>query len=264
MKLKSLFNFFSNTFLFGIILLCLVGISSTNVTAQKLSISKDFCDSIGDNNTCNGNRTFRPGGVTQTINFTVVSDPAGASGTGNVGVVIDKQTFSAGETKDVSIAANTIFIVCEDTPQGFVSLPRPEGSTGGTAQTTPPGMPNCIRFFSGDSSGNNSLKFLNLAQAPTAASAMLSGRIKDVNGKSLSRVTVMLTELSTGETFISRTNSFGRYIFEDLATAQDYLVSVHSRRYVFTPDSKVINLNQDLTDTDFTAQPRGDLIQSNP
>ena len=97
--------------------------------------------------------------------------------------------------------------------------------------------------------------------APTSASAMLSGRVKDVNGKSVSRVIVTLTKLSTGEILTTRTNLFGRYIFEDLPTAEDYLVTVNSRRYAFTPDSKVINLKKDLTSMNFTAQPMGDLIQ---
>ncbi|MFN2393165.1 MAG: carboxypeptidase-like regulatory domain-containing protein, partial [Pyrinomonadaceae bacterium] len=41
---------------------------------------------------------------------------------------------------------------------------------------------------------------------PTAATATISGRIRDVNGKSASRVIVTLTNLSTGESLTTRTN----------------------------------------------------------
>ncbi len=265
MKLKSLFNFFSNTFLFGIILLCLVGISSSAVNAQRLTISKDFCDSVGAQNTCNGNKKFQePAG---TVQFTVTAvDPttgAAIGATQTVDVVIGNQGFSSGTTSGIDLLPNTTFDVCEIVPDGFEQAPRPDSSTGGINQTTPPGKPNCIRFTTSNSNGNVDTKFINLAQAPTAASAMVSGRIKDVNGKYISRVNVTLTQLSTGATFTTSTNFFGRYVFEDLPTAEQYIVAVSSKRYVFTPETKVISLMQDLTATDFIASWTGNLLQSN-
>ncbi len=97
--------------------------------------------------------------------------------------------------------------------------------------------------------------------APTSASAMLSGRVRDVNGRNVSRINVTLIKLSTGETLVTRTNSFGRYTFEDLTTAESYLVTVNSKRYVFTPDSKFVNLLEDLTGNDFTALLRENLFE---
>ncbi|MCA1626129.1 MAG: carboxypeptidase-like regulatory domain-containing protein [Acidobacteria bacterium] len=58
--------------------------------------------------------------------------------------------------------------------------------------------------------------------APTAATASISGRIRDVNGKSASRVIVTLTNLSTGESLTTRTNFLGRYTFEDVPTGGSY------------------------------------------
>lgn len=99
--------------------------------------------------------------------------------------------------------------------------------------------------------------------APTSASAMLSGRVRDVNGKNVSRINVTLIKLSTGERLVTRTKSFGRYTFEDLTTAESYLVTVNSKRYVFTPDSKFVNLLEDLTGNDFTALPTENLFELN-
>jgi hypothetical protein len=132
---------------------------------------------------------------------------------------------------------------------GFQSLPRPEGSTGGVAQTSP--TLNCIRFNSGASEANFDLKFLN-TKITTAATATVSGRVKDANGKSAARVSVTITNVSSGEVLSTRTDLFGRYAFTDLATGEDYLLRVFSGRRTFKFNEMFINLMEDLTDADFT------------
>ena len=71
-----------------------------------------------------------------------------------------------------------------------------------------------------------------------AATAMVSGRIRDVNGKSASRVTVTLTNLLTGESLTTHTNSLGRYTFEDMPTGASYSLRVSSKRYVFSVNER--------------------------
>jgi hypothetical protein len=92
---------------------------------------------------------------------------------------------------------------------------------------------------------------------PTAATATVSGRIRDVNGKAASRVVVTLTNLSTGETLTTRTNSLGRYTFEDVPTGGSYSLRVSSKRYTFSQNERVINLLEDLMDANFTATGTG-------
>lgn len=150
MNSKTFSKFFVNTFFFGIVLLCLVGIASTNVNAQKFTIKKDFCNSINSQNACNGNLTFDPNGdgTAGTVNFTITEVTVVRNADGGVEtvtpkegttvtfeVVIDKQTNSSGTLSQITLAANTDFIVCEVTPSGFTSLPRPSQSTGGTNQS---------------------------------------------------------------------------------------------------------------------------------
>ncbi len=248
MNPKTFSKFLVNTFLFGIFSLCLIGISTTDVKAQKVTIKKDFCDSVGDQNTCNGNLEFMtpPG----TVNFTIT--PATEDGTTTVGVVIDDEGNSSGTSEQIELANNTTFIVCEIVPAGFQQTPRPDTTTGGITQTTPEGMPNCIQFTTTNSEANFDLQFLNVAAATTAATAKVSGRVKDVNGKSAARVSVTITNVSSGEVLSTRTDMFGRYAFTELATGEDYLLRVFSGRRIFRVNEMFINLMEDLTDADFT------------
>ncbi len=53
MNSKTFSKLFVKSFLFGLALLYVVGISSTDVKAQpKITIKKDFCQSVGAQNTC--------------------------------------------------------------------------------------------------------------------------------------------------------------------------------------------------------------------
>jgi len=272
MNHKTFFNFYVNIFLFGIILLCLVGISSTDVKAQSDDSSQissapqtvapptPILNPGGEKNPSCGylnSRNSDPDFAHITSDAELKIDPPPPSGnsgpyniTGGGSVSIqdnDKKTFDFTSTKKITA------VVVKGGNEGSNVYTYPPDGTNGDTRLRLPDLDNSISHLT-----------FCYSLAPTSASAMLSGRIRDVNGKSISRTTVTLTKLSTGETLTTRTNLFGRYIFEDLATAQDYLITVNSRRYEFTPNSKVVNLNQDLTSTDFTAYPTGALIQSYP
>ncbi len=258
MNSKTFSNFFVKSFLFGLALLYVVGISSTDVKAQpKITIKKNFCQSVGAQNTCNGNLTFNPNGngTAGTVDFTItqVNPMTGAAiGTStNVGVVIDKQGNSAGTSGQIDIVNGQTFDVCEIIPVGFQQSPRPDSTSGGSNETTPPGKPNCIRITVADSNKNFDLQFIN-TRITTAATATVSGRVKDANGKSAARVSVTITNVSSGEVLSTRTDLFGRYAFTDLATGEDYLLRVFSGRRSFKFNEMFINLMEDLTDADFT------------
>jgi hypothetical protein len=90
---------------------------------------------------------------------------------------------------------------------------------------------------------------------PTAATAVVSGRISNAYGGYVSGVSVLVTNLSTGETRSTRTNTFGVYQFTELAVGNNYLIAVSSRRYQFAVDSRIVTLMDDLTEQDFTAIP---------
>lgn len=96
----------------------------------------------------------------------------------------------------------------------------------------------------------------------TAASAEINGRINNPAGLRLKDVTLTATALSTGERFYTVADSAGNYRFAGLPVSESYLVQAKSRYFRFEPDSKIVTLNGDLADIDFTAvssgKPRGD------
>lgn len=87
-----------------------------------------------------------------------------------------------------------------------------------------------------------------------AAGASVSGRVMSSFGQGLSKVSVKITNLETGETFYTISNPFGRYGFEDLQIGVNYVVSVNSKQYQFQPNSKVITLLDAVEDLDFISE----------
>ncbi|HVE56299.1 MAG TPA: LamG-like jellyroll fold domain-containing protein, partial [Pyrinomonadaceae bacterium] len=89
--------------------------------------------------------------------------------------------------------------------------------------------------------------------APSAANVSLSGHV--VAGKSgLNNVTVTLSGGSLPQPISARTNNFGYYQFNNLPVGETYVLTVSSKRYVFTEPSRIVNLLDSVTDADFTAE----------
>jgi alpha-tubulin suppressor-like RCC1 family protein len=87
--------------------------------------------------------------------------------------------------------------------------------------------------------------------APTAANVSISGQV--LNAKTgIGRVTVSLTD-SSGNTRTTVTNSFGKYYFGEVPAGQVYVISVNHKKYVFNPDSQVLNISEAVENVDFSA-----------
>jgi uncharacterized delta-60 repeat protein len=91
-----------------------------------------------------------------------------------------------------------------------------------------------------------------LGLSATAASANINGRVKTANGRGIARVRVSITK-PNGETQFTTTNPFGYYRFQDLAVGETYILNVSSKRYSFAEPTRVISLNEKLTDADFVS-----------
>jgi hypothetical protein len=87
----------------------------------------------------------------------------------------------------------------------------------------------------------------------TAAGATINGRVINPSGRGLKDVTITATALSTGEKFYAKIDSYGNYRFADLPVSDSYLIQAKSSHFRFEPDSKIVTLNGDLADIDFTA-----------
>ncbi|HMS40143.1 MAG TPA: carboxypeptidase-like regulatory domain-containing protein, partial [Pyrinomonadaceae bacterium] len=89
--------------------------------------------------------------------------------------------------------------------------------------------------------------------APTAASTSVSGRVMNSAGQGLSNAVVLLTDSNGNSQRTVRTSSLGYYSIDDIETGGTYTIEVRSKRHTFPP--RVLQINDKLTDIDFTAEP---------
>jgi hypothetical protein len=95
--------------------------------------------------------------------------------------------------------------------------------------------------------------FQNLA--PTAAGVSVSGRVMTANGNGIRNVIVTLADAS-GLTRRAISSSFGYYRFDDVEAGQNYVISVRSKRFTFANPTRILSVQDELTDVDFTAEPQ--------
>ncbi|MBS1797508.1 MAG: carboxypeptidase regulatory-like domain-containing protein [Acidobacteria bacterium] len=86
--------------------------------------------------------------------------------------------------------------------------------------------------------------------APTAAGVSVSGRVLTSGGRALANAVVVL-QAPDGTSRSVRTNSFGYYRFDDVASGENYVISASAKGQRFTP--RVVTVADNLTDVDLTA-----------
>jgi hypothetical protein len=137
------------------------------------------------------------------------------------------------------------------------------GATASCSETAPAPAPSTTTSISrtlGVDTDTNGADFTTVAPnpqpalQPTAASASIGGRVLSSDGRGIAKVTVTLVD-GTGNTQTYLTNGFGYYSFEGLGTGQTYTVSVRNKKYTFNPSSRVVSLEDNINDADFTAEP---------
>ncbi len=111
--------------------------------------------------------------------------------------------------------------------------------------------PNIAPAVGGDNTDIGAYERLS----PTAANVSLSGRITTANGRGIRGVSVTLTGGNGPEKRVVVTGQFGYYNFSDVESGESYVLSVRSKRYTFAVPSRVVTLNDALSDVDFTALP---------
>jgi hypothetical protein len=97
--------------------------------------------------------------------------------------------------------------------------------------------------------------FTNSEQTTTAAPSSISGRVLSSFGAGIGGVRVSVFSPATGTTLTRTTNQFGYYTFNDLETGEFYMVTVSSKRYTFSDNTRSFTLNDSIGDLDFTANP---------
>lgn len=92
---------------------------------------------------------------------------------------------------------------------------------------------------------------INIAP-PSSASVSVGGKVVDAGGNHIVGANITLTD-ANGQSISVRTNSFGNYVFNGVRVGETYTVSIGSKKYTFTPDSRTITISDNVTDVDFTA-----------
>lgn len=89
--------------------------------------------------------------------------------------------------------------------------------------------------------------------APTASNVSIGGRVLTANGLGIRNARVMLTA-PDGAIRFSSTGSFGYYRFDDVPVGAAYVLTVSSRRFVFTNPTRVVTVSDELANLDFIAE----------
>lgn len=89
--------------------------------------------------------------------------------------------------------------------------------------------------------------------APTAAEVSVGGRVADAGGRGISYARITLTD-SDGEQRTAVSNSFGFYRFNDVPAGETYIMTISAKRYIFSPNSKVVSVTDDLLNADWIAE----------
>ena len=89
--------------------------------------------------------------------------------------------------------------------------------------------------------------------APTAANAVVSGRIRTAAGRGINNVSVTIT-FPGGEIRMARSNAFGYYTFTDIPVGNLYVIRVSSKHYTFSNPVQIREILDDLQNLDFIAE----------
>jgi hypothetical protein len=90
--------------------------------------------------------------------------------------------------------------------------------------------------------------------APTAAGVTVSGRVSTASGQGISGVRLALLG-SDGQTRNATSSSFGYYQFENVMSGETYILTVTSKRYVFSEPTIVLHVLDSLDAVNFVAEP---------
>jgi hypothetical protein len=90
-------------------------------------------------------------------------------------------------------------------------------------------------------------------QPRTAAAASIGGRVLTAAGNGIRNAEVVISGGTLAEPMRVQTGSFGYYHFDNLQTGQTYILTVNSRRYLFTTPTRVVSLTDNIADLDFVA-----------
>lgn len=91
--------------------------------------------------------------------------------------------------------------------------------------------------------------------APTAAAVSVAGRVTTADGRGIRNAVMTISGNGLAQPIRTITGLFGYYNFDGLNAGETYVLTVNSKSFAFQVPSRVINLNDNVTDADFIANP---------
>lgn len=190
--------------------------------------------------------------------FNYLRNGSGSAPSGSATLIDTFDPGYAGRRGDTTGSASADWVVSDD-PQIAPPLSQMT-NLGGVADWFLPAaagvFPDAVAGAALNHIGGPNANF-----APTAAPGTIQGRAVRGNGRGVKHAVIMLTGGDLGETIYATTNQFGYYQFQDIGVGQTYVMQITSRRYTFQSPTRVINLDDSITDEDFIVdEPSGDTI----
>lgn len=106
--------------------------------------------------------------------------------------------------------------------------------------------------FAGSNSNANPL--VQQVFGPTAAAVNISGRVvSGQTGRGIFKARVMLVD-AFGQVRYATTNPFGYYRFTNVEAGETYTLNVGAKNYMFKPSTRILQVNEELTDINFISE----------
>jgi Carboxypeptidase regulatory-like domain len=98
--------------------------------------------------------------------------------------------------------------------------------------------------------------FSVIPMASSAAAAAISGRVTTSDGRGVSNAILTIAGGGMPEPRTISTGPFGYYVFEGMQAGQSYSLTISgAKRFTFTNPTRIVNLQDDVTDANFIAEP---------
>jgi subtilisin family serine protease len=127
-------------------------------------------------------------------------------------------------------------------------------AAGGTANTTVDLVNHKVTIIAGQGQ-QIECTFTSEQLAPTAADAVISGRVADAYGRGVRNISLFLFDPQTGVTRSVRTNAFGYYTFVEVEVGHTYMIeAAETKRWSIANSQRTVTPTDNIIGLDFQAE----------
>ena len=127
-------------------------------------------------------------------------------------------------------------------------------AAGGTANTTVDLVNHKVTIIAGQGQ-QIECTFTSEQLAPTAADAVISGRVADAYGRGVRNISLFLFDPQTGVTRSVRTNAFGYYTFVEVEVGHTYMIeAAETKRWSIANSQRTVTPTDNILGLDFQAE----------